>query len=669
MTETKHYRVAIIGAGASGLTCAQTLITKYKIDPSNIVILEANDYVGGRVRTSIHSVPTLTRKEKSHHVVQVDGTESETFVEKVEQVYVDEGAAWVHGTGTAEEPNPIFPLIRLAGGDITPISPFNQGTEPRKMLYQKINFKSEQQKIVGSYNMGSGLDEERHYDEPSSLLALFLDGKELSNTPSAQADDLKIKASIAEKEILDKSLELYEKRMSQIIKIGNLAYEAGEGMLLSRVTLKQALEIMKEEEKINKSSKKEKSSKNIKKSMNENEFVFRNLFRTLLLPSGEQRKPCKNDESKLIELVAGFHMHLFETWHGAGLHQLPLDAFMENEEDEDDVNSCNHYNCQDGDTLGERDPGDGSYPGPHAIVKSEGGMSLVIKSLLKHGVESCVYTEEEVVAVECDIPNYDQNDKQSLVHLKCKSGLKVDADVCICTISLGCLKSSLRRNDDNIVKSWNRISFSPKLSKDKIDAIQTLQMGMYKKVFLIFDKIFWPVNKLFLGLVRQSRECASPKIEEDDNFNEEEIIDIGNYLMIDNLWVHRGLPCMEVTLVGESAENAVHKPDGQIKKAVLNFVFDSFIPNREDFVKFPKCIDCHITRWEEDTYFRGAYSYYSYNATERHFEALRATEWDGRLIFAGEALDSVHQGSLHSAILSGKEAADKAVKIERIKDS
>ena len=44
------YDCIVIGSGVSGLMCAKTLTTKHHIPSSNVLILEAQDYVGGRVR-------------------------------------------------------------------------------------------------------------------------------------------------------------------------------------------------------------------------------------------------------------------------------------------------------------------------------------------------------------------------------------------------------------------------------------------------------------------------------------------------------------------------------------------------------------------------------------------------------------------------------------------
>jgi protoporphyrinogen oxidase len=72
-------RVLIIGTGMAGLKLAHTLM---KEDPRiNIQFIEANDYVGGRLRTS-----------------------------KFDDVTVELGANWVHGM-EGKSVNPIWKLV------------------------------------------------------------------------------------------------------------------------------------------------------------------------------------------------------------------------------------------------------------------------------------------------------------------------------------------------------------------------------------------------------------------------------------------------------------------------------------------------------------------------------------------------------------------------------
>lgn len=181
-------------------------------------------------------------------------------------------------------------------------------------------------------------------------------------------------------------------------------------------------------------------------------------------------------------------------------------------------------------------------------------------------------------------------------------------------------------------------------------------MGCYKKVFLTFTEIFWPIHEPYIGLIRQSPS---------DN---DETAWLGNILSIDNLWTCRGnntgnrmIPSLEVPLVGNAGQWSVSKSDEYIRDHVLQFIQQSIClpPHINNISQL--CIGCHITRWEEDPFSKGAYSGYVLGTEPRHSDAMRQSEWDGRLIFAGEATSDEYEGSVHGALLSGKDASDQVI--------
>jgi monoamine oxidase len=51
-TANARVKCAIVGAGASGLRCANVLIREYGYAASDILILEARDRIGGRIHTT-----------------------------------------------------------------------------------------------------------------------------------------------------------------------------------------------------------------------------------------------------------------------------------------------------------------------------------------------------------------------------------------------------------------------------------------------------------------------------------------------------------------------------------------------------------------------------------------------------------------------------------------
>ena len=216
------------------------------------------------------------------------------------------------------------------------------------------------------------------------------------------------------------------------------------------------------------------------------------------------------------------------------------------------------------------------------------------------------------------------------------------------TLPAGCLKETLQRKQP---------FFDPPLSDDKRDAIRMTKMGSYKKVFLTFDEIFWPVEPAFLGMVRT---LGGGEKGNDNDSNHP----LGNYLLLDNLWAIHGVPSIEAVLFGPAGTWATHQSDRVIRDAVLDFIQDAMglktSTTTTTYDVHAGCQSCHVTRWEEDPFSRGAYSSMALGALERHKEELRRPEWEGRLIFAGEATVSEFEGSVHAALFSGKSAAEKA---------
>jgi monoamine oxidase len=65
-----------------------------------------------------------------------------------------------------------------------------------------------------------------------------------------------------------------------------------------------------------------------------------------------------------------------------------------------------------------------------------------------------------------------------------------------------------------------------------------------------------------------------------------------------------------------------------------------------------------ITRWRQDPYARGSYSYLPAGFDPNARSALRS-DVDGRVFFAGEATSDDYAGTVHGALLEGRAAADR----------
>jgi monoamine oxidase len=72
---------------------------------------------------------------------------------------------------------------------------------------------------------------------------------------------------------------------------------------------------------------------------------------------------------------------------------------------------------------------------------------------------------------------------------------------------------------------------------------------------------------------------------------------------------------------------------------------------------FPAPNAVQVTRWAQDPFTHGAYSFNAVGTTPATRKALSGFDWDGRLSFAGEACDGSYFGTAHGALLSGQAAA------------
>lgn len=316
-----------------------------------------------------------------------------------------------------------------------------------------------------------------------------------------------------------------------------------------------------------------------------------------------------------------FYQHLLECWYGAAAADLQLCEFIDSEEQQEEQNNGIGDKHDDNHWDSNYSP-EGDFYGPHCTLQR--GMMSVLEPLLRDGVQERVRLGEPVVRM-----SHTENDT---ILLETQQGSLFEADCCVLTMPAGCLREALNKGT----------FFMTSLSPEKQEAIEFLQMGTYKKVMLTFDHIFWPVEPAFLGMVRS---------EAGDN--------LGQSLLLDNLWATQGKPCIEAVLFGQDGTWATGKSDQVIRDAVLDFMEEAM--GKPDLRSH--CTECHITRWEEDPYSRGAYSSMKLGCMLRHVEELRNPEWNGRLIFSGEATITEFEGSVHAALFSGMNAKENVVQL------
>jgi len=565
-------KVAIVGAGAAGLRCAHTLITDYGLDPTELVILEARNRIGGRIHTTT----------MHHHHDDDDDDTAFSY---------DHGAAWVHGTGSAEWG---MPLSDLQSTSKPQVNPMMELLEQETMDYGTNNENIYERHLNPVAVRGNPWMRPRtvlHHGEDlptNAALGLYVAGKRLDDNNET------------DKTIIRTALDSHVELMKQVHRIGNAMFDNGEGMQTITTSLADALELARA------------TTRRTKANDNDDEST-----------------------TQIAQALTPFYLHLLECWYGASASDLQLCEFSGGDDD-DAVGDDSRYQEE------------GDFDGPHCTLKR--GMASVLQPLLHDGVRDRIRLQQQVTSI---VQQQDDDDEETTnnIILRTASGLKVQAKACVVTLPAGCLKEKIQQQE--------KAFFEPALSDEKRRAVALTKMGSYKKVLLTFDRIFWPVDPFFLGMIRKVDTTSNNTDDEDNN-------PLGNYLLFDNLWAIKGVPMLEAVLYGSSGEWATHQSDEVIRDAVLDFMRDAMgdhLMSEDDnelMDLHSSCQSCHVTRWEEDPFSRGAYSSMALGATELHTEELRRPEWDGHLIFAGEATISEFEGSVHAALFSGTSAAEKA---------
>jgi len=185
-----------------------------------------------------------------------------------------------------------------------------------------------------------------------------------------------------------------------------------------------------------------------------------------------------------------------------------------------------------------------------------------------------------------------------------------DADRVIVTIPLGVLKAGT-------------IVFDPALSDEKQAAIERLGFGLLDKVVLKFDQPFWPDADV-IGLVGGEQPVS----------------------MLINGETFADAPLLVGLRGGREAREREALDD---QDAVGQVVAALNAPNPTGSL---------VTRWAEDPYARGSYSFIAVGSSPDDMETLGEPVGE-RLLFAGEATNPEFFATVHGAYLSGVREAER----------
>jgi monoamine oxidase len=196
-------------------------------------------------------------------------------------------------------------------------------------------------------------------------------------------------------------------------------------------------------------------------------------------------------------------------------------------------------------------------------------------------------------------------------------GSRVRGDHVICTLPLGVLKDG-------------QVRFAAPLDRARQAAVEGLRMGLLNKCWLRFDRVVWPDDVDWIGWLGP---------------------EAGHWGEWVSLTRATGAPVLLGFNAADAAtalERASDRDTASAAHEALRAMFGS---------RFPAPVAAQITRWGQDRYSLGSYSFNAVGTGPATRRALAGPDWGGRLWFAGEACAPDYFGTAHGAVLSGRGVA------------
>jgi len=216
--------------------------------------------------------------------------------------------------------------------------------------------------------------------------------------------------------------------------------------------------------------------------------------------------------------------------------------------------------------------------------------------------------------------NYEHPEK---ITISTRNGDVHEFEHVIVTLPLGVLKTS-------------QVQFHPPLLPFKQEAIKNLGFGVLEKIVLRFSNRFWPDG--FFGCLPTT-----------DHGNE-----FFSFVPLHSV-VHE--PVLLIFIHGHFAKVLQRLDNSKIQELAMNRIREMF-PNTAE-----EPTHCFITKWHDDPYSRGSYSFPhvsgSYRDIENFSEPIQTRFGVPRIMFAGEATDATYFGTTHAAYLSGEREAKR----------
>ena len=209
------------------------------------------------------------------------------------------------------------------------------------------------------------------------------------------------------------------------------------------------------------------------------------------------------------------------------------------------------------------------------------------------------------------------------------------ADRAIVTVPLGVLKASIA--PAGVGGGREALVFDPPLPQRMVSAIERLGNGEALKVALRFPFVFWPAEAHFLGKIGGG--C--------DGMGSGRHMEFLNVAKFTN-----GAPVLLMETESTHARTLAAMSDAQVVRYVLVELGRMF-----GAAAVPAPTGHIVARLGSNRFQRGGFSFLQTGSTHALHTALAEPLAGGRLLLAGEHASSLHAGTVHGAIVSGRRAA------------
>ena len=173
------------------------------------------------------------------------------------------------------------------------------------------------------------------------------------------------------------------------------------------------------------------------------------------------------------------------------------------------------------------------------------------------------------------------------------------------------------------------------LTERQLTAISALGMGVLDKAVLRFPRIFWDRDRDWIEYIPATGSEWAEWVD---------------------LTASTGAPA----LMGFNAAGTARRVERLSDRAVVQRAMAVLRRIYGDDIPQPR--DAQLTRWAQDPYSLGSYSFNAVGATPRMREDLARPAAGGRVFLAGEATDRPHFGTVTGAYLSGVRAARQVLR-------